>query len=201
MLLLPGALPSQGRGDKKTMDTEKIFGQVSRIFLLDDEINGIIKLVQEKYREKIGFILMPFGAETGFIFMESSNKSKKSVSSIVLYTASIVVALIAIALLVIRIIMFNQSVDQYVAQGYPVAIVIKQLIPSQLLPAIFDTISVYGGIALILFSAGMINKKITKCLDLLNKNEVLKIASNDNNLVDDSIKIKDSDSINKPSSN
>jgi hypothetical protein len=117
-----------------------------------------------------------------------SKKTKRFTISTALYIAAAVAAIIAVASLVDNILLYKNSVSQYVAQGYPVAIVVKQLIPSQLLPAIFDTISVYGGIAFILFSAGIINKKVTECLALLNKDEVCKIAANDNVLADDSNK-------------
>ena len=56
--------------------------------------------------------------------------------------------------------------------GYPAAEVTKQLVRTQLLPGIFESIAITGGIAIILLGAGIINHKISKCLILLNKNEV-----------------------------
>ncbi|MEN6459926.1 MAG: hypothetical protein ABFC94_00960 [Syntrophomonas sp.] len=114
---------------------------------------------------------------------DAVKKSKKFTISTTLYIAASVVALIAVASLIDNIILYKNSVAQYVAQGYPVALVIKQLIPSQLLPGLFDTIAVYGGIALILFSAGIINKKVSECLTLLTKDEVCSVAE-DNVLVE-----------------
>jgi predicted permease len=104
-------------------------------------------------------------------------KSKRSSSSIVLYVAGSVVALIAVALLINNIMLFKDNVNQYVAQGYPAADVIKQLIPSQLLPGIFEPIAVYGGIAFVLFYAGLINQKVSKCLMLLTEVEVCNDAT------------------------
>lgn len=94
-------------------------------------------------------------------------KSKRPAGSNVLYVASIVVAIIGIAYLATNIVLFQNDVAQYVAQGYPAATVVSGLLPSQLLPGIYEPIAVYGGIALILFGAGMINQKISKCLKML----------------------------------
>jgi hypothetical protein len=96
-------------------------------------------------------------------------KSKKAKGSAALNFAASIVAIIAVALLVSNIIYYQNTVNQYVAQGYPVAEVIKQLIPSQLLPGIFDPVAIYGGIAIILFGISMINKKCSQCLALLTK--------------------------------
>lgn len=104
-------------------------------------------------------------------------KSKTSASSIVLYSAVSVVALIAVALLINNIILFRNTVNLYVAQGYPAADVIKQLLPSQLLPGIFEPIAVYGGIAFVLFYAGLINQKVSKCLMLLSEVELCNDAA------------------------
>lgn len=94
-------------------------------------------------------------------------KSKRPAGSIVLYVAAIVVTIIGVAYLVTNIVLFQNSVAQYVAQGYAAVDVTSQLLPSQLLPGIYEPIAVYGGIALILFGAGMINQKISKCLKML----------------------------------
>ena len=101
-----------------------------------------------------------------------SKKSRKSSISTVLYVVASVVALIGVALLVNNIFLFRNTVNQYVIQGYPAATVINQLIPSQLLPGIFEPIAVYGGIAFILLGVGKVNKKVSKCLILLTKDEV-----------------------------
>jgi len=98
---------------------------------------------------------------------EGLKKSKRPAGSIVLYVAAIIVACIGIAYLATNIVMFQKSVAQYVGQGYAVADVTSQLLLSQLLPGIYEPVAVYGGIALILFGAGMINHKITKGLKIL----------------------------------
>lgn len=98
-----------------------------------------------------------------------SKKSGKFTVSTALYIVASVVALAGVALLVNNVILFRDTVNQYVAQGYPVTTVIKQLIPAQLLPGVFEPIGIYGGIAFILLGAGMINKKVSRCLELLIK--------------------------------
>lgn len=105
-----------------------------------------------------------------------SEKSKKSSFSIILYIAASVVALLGVVLLVANVYLFSNAVKQYVAQGYPVAEVNRQLIPSQLLPGIFQPIAIYGGIALVLFGVGIANKKVSKCLTLLDKSNVCEDA-------------------------
>lgn len=112
-------------------------------------------------------------------------KIKKPTSSITLYIAASIVALIAVALLIINILSFRDTVTAYVAQGYATADVLKQLVPSQLIPGIFQPIAVYGGIAFVLFGAGIINQKISKCLILLTKVEL------DNNNAEKNILVED----------
>lgn len=101
-----------------------------------------------------------------------SKKSRKFSVSIVLYVIASVVGLVGIASLVNNILLFRDTVNQYVTQGYPEATVIKQLIPTQLLPGIFEPIAVYEGIAFVLMGVGIVNKKVSKCLTLLTKVEV-----------------------------
>jgi len=103
----------------------------------------------------------------------SSKKSGKFTISIILYIVSCIVAIIGVALLVNNIFLFKNTVSQYVAQGYSAQTVINELMTSQLLPGIFEPVALYGGIAFLLLSAGKINKKVTKCLTLLTKVEVL----------------------------
>ena len=110
-----------------------------------------------------------------------SEKSIKSTISVVMYVAAAVVALVGIALLVNNINLFKSTVNQYVAQGYAAADVTKQLVPGQLLPGIFESIGVYGGIAFALLGIGIVNKKVSKCLIQLDKVEVC------NNTVEESI--------------
>jgi len=91
-------------------------------------------------------------------------ETKKSTSTKVMYIAASVAALFAVVLLICNIMLFKSSITQYVAQGYPVALVLKQLIPAQLLPGIFEPIALYGGIAILLFAVAGINEKVSKCL-------------------------------------
>jgi hypothetical protein len=107
--------------------------------------------------------------------MEHNNKNvsgKSNGFSIFMYVAAAIVALIGIAQLAINIYLFKHTVSQYVAQGYASAVVFKELVPSQLLPGIFQPIAVYFGIALVLLAIGIINKKVSECLVQLNKDKV-----------------------------
>ena len=113
-----------------------------------------------------------------------SKKTKKSALSIVMYISASIVALLAVSLLVNNIILFNNNVAMYVDQGYPANVIVKQLIPSMLLPGIFESIAVYGGIALVLLAAGLINQNISKCLILLTKTEDCDDAVQDSMLDD-----------------
>ena len=112
-------------------------------------------------------------------------KFKIPAGSIALYVASSVVALIAVASLINSIMYFNNTVANYVAQGYPAAKVMKELIPAQLLPGLFEPIAVYGGIAFILLGVGIINHKFSKYLMLLTKDEVCNNAAEKNTLKED----------------
>ncbi|BAH06564.1 hypothetical protein [Clostridium kluyveri] len=91
-----------------------------------------------------------------------SKKSSKFSSWTAFYIAALVTLLVGIALLVNDIILFRKTVNQYVAQGYSANVVLGQLVPSQLLPGIFQFIGLYGGIVCILIGIGIINKKLSK---------------------------------------
>ncbi|MDD3653449.1 MAG: hypothetical protein PHO01_04585 [Desulfotomaculaceae bacterium] len=101
--------------------------------------------------------------------LNKAEKCKVPVCSIALYVAFSVVALFAVASLINDIVYFNNTVANYVAQGYPDAAVRKELISAQLLPGIFESIAVYGGIAFIIFGAGCINHRFSRFLTLLAK--------------------------------
>jgi hypothetical protein len=77
--------------------------------------------------------------------------------------AAAVAGVIAVALLIDNIMLFKNNVAQYVAQGYPSSEVLKQLIPAQLLPGIFEPLVLYLGIALVLWGLGLINQKLSIC--------------------------------------
>ena len=65
-----------------------------------------------------------------------------------------IAALAAVMLLVVNITSFLDAVGYYLAMGYPSGEVYKQLIPSQLLPGIFEPLAIYGGLALLLVYVG-----------------------------------------------
>ena len=109
-----------------------------------------------------------------------SKKSRKCSSSIFLNVVTSIIALAGVALLVDNIFIFRKAVNDYVSQGYAIDVVYKQLIPAQLLPGIFEPIAVYGGIALILLGISKLNKKISKCLVLLNEVNVCKDVIEEN---------------------
>jgi len=98
-----------------------------------------------------------------------SKKSKKSTVTIIMYIIALIVAIAGVTLLVNDIILFRNTVNQYVAQGYDYALVTSQLIPSQLLPGVCESVAVYGGIAFALLGIGAINEKTSKCIKLLTK--------------------------------
>ena len=104
---------------------------------------------------------------------KASKKTKTPISSIIFYCSAIIIALIAIVLVISNINLFNKTVTQYVAQGYARATVMKQLIQSQLLPGILDPVAAYGGLAVVLIAAGIINSKISSGLKLLAKDTVV----------------------------
>ena len=89
-------------------------------------------------------------------------------STKIIYAAAILVFLIGIAFLTDNIILFRDTVAHYAAQGYPYAEVVKQLLPGQLLPGIFEPVAVYGGIAAVLFCAGVINQKLSYLIAAIN---------------------------------
>ncbi|WP_183128115.1 hypothetical protein [Clostridium autoethanogenum] len=129
-------------------------------------------------------------------------KSNKIYVSKILNAAALVVAVLGIASLANNIYLFRQATNQYVAQGYSAATVTKQLLSSQLLPGIFEPIALYGGISIVLLAINMINKKVSKCLELLTPAEVcqenisddINAASNDVGSGDHSIHTDDKES-------
>ncbi len=91
---------------------------------------------------------------------KSQARKKLPRSSIFMYIASAFIAVIAVALLVNNILYFNNTISQYITQGYPYEMVAKELVPGQLLPGIFQPLSILG-IAVVLYAAALINQKIT----------------------------------------
>ena len=88
-------------------------------------------------------------------------KNKKSSLSIALYVGGAIVALVGIALLVTNLKLYSDTISQYVAMGYDANEVTTQLLPSQLLPTIFQAIGLYGGLSMVLFCMGLAYQKFT----------------------------------------
>jgi len=76
---------------------------------------------------------------------------------------AVIAALAAVALLVLNVVSFLDGINYYLAMGYPPEDVYKHLIPSQLLPGIFEPLTIYGGMALLLIYVGRINRRISDC--------------------------------------
>ncbi|HAU30814.1 MAG: hypothetical protein XD78_1861 [Desulfotomaculum sp. 46_296] len=112
--------------------------------------------------------------------------NKLLTSTKIIYTAAILVFLIGIAFLADNIFLFKDTVAHYVAQGYPSAEVIKQLLPGQLLPGIFEPVAIYWGIAAVLFCAGAINQKLSYLIASIN-NENKEIGISEGKETDEEI--------------
>lgn len=91
-------------------------------------------------------------------------KIKTPVLSILLYISSVIAGLLAIAGLTNNILIFKKAFSYYQVQGFTPDIILEELLPSQLLPGIFEPIGLYGGMALLLFTAGIINKRVAHYL-------------------------------------
>lgn len=115
-----------------------------------------------------------------------SKKSRKSPVTIIMYVVASIVAIAGVTLVVNNIILFRNTVNQYVAQGYDYKMVTSQLIPSQLLPGICESVGIYGGMAFALLSIGAINEKTSKCLMLLTKVDYCDDAVEKNILLEES---------------
>jgi len=101
----------------------------------------------------------------------ASQKPPKQKSTKALNIAAAVTGISAVALLINNILLFKNNVDMYTLQGYPVAEVLKQLIPAQLLPGVLEAIAIYGGITVLLIAAAIINEKVSQCLPSLPNQE------------------------------
>jgi hypothetical protein len=104
------------------------------------------------------------------------SKQKSSICSRVLYVSASIIAILGVTLLISNVLLYRTNVAQYVAQGNAISAVTAQLIPSQLLPGIFEPISIYWGIALLLTFAGILNQKVSKCLSALTENKACDTA-------------------------
>lgn len=88
--------------------------------------------------------------------MNKETKTKKPKLAMVLKLGGLVVGLFGIATLINNIMIFNTTVSQAIEQGYPKEMVMEAIVPTQLLPGIFEAIGMYGGLALLMFVAGII---------------------------------------------
>ena len=113
-------------------------------------------------------------------------KKREFPISKILYVIASIVGVMGVALLADNIYIFKSTVDQYVTQGYTVADVVKGLLPSQLIPGIFEPIAIYGGIAFILLGVGIANKKISEHFIALTK-----VENQDDALVEEGIVAED----------
>lgn len=111
--------------------------------------------------------------------MKIREKPVIAIGSILLYVAALVVFLAGAALLITNILNYNSTVAAYVKQGYQLAAVTKQLIPQQLLPGIFNSIGIFGGIACAIMGIGLVNQKVTKTSTI---GEVSNMAAEESNL-------------------
>ncbi len=88
-------------------------------------------------------------------------KTIKSKSALFLYAAAILVFAVGTVSLVVVVSSYVKTVAQYVAQGYPEALVKGELFGATLLPGIFQSIGLYWGIAFVLFGLAAISKKLS----------------------------------------
>lgn len=98
--------------------------------------------------------------ETIRMKLKEKNAHVRSKISTLLYVVAAIVAVFGIAMLAVNIYIFKSTISQYVAQGYPADMVMQSLLPSQLLPGIFEPIALYGGMAFVLIGVGFANSKI-----------------------------------------
>lgn len=86
---------------------------------------------------------------------------KMSKASVFLYGSAVVMAGIGSAALYSQMSNFNALVAQYVEQGYNKAEVLSQLVPNQLMPAVYNTVSVNLGFTLALIGLGILAQKLS----------------------------------------
>lgn len=109
--------------------------------------------------------------------MKTRDNSKKNTSiSTALYIGGLIVALMGIALLFNTIKLYSDTFAQAIAMGYDTSQVNAQLLPSQLLPGIFESIGLYGGISMILCYMGLIYQRVSDAM-LRPKTDEVNIAA------------------------
>ncbi|MHC1719708.1 MAG: hypothetical protein AB9844_03275 [Clostridiaceae bacterium] len=91
-------------------------------------------------------------------------KIKKTKSTIALFVAAAFIFIVGTALLVNNVLLYNDSVSQYVAQGYSIDTVVAYYLPSQLMPGVLEPIGTIYGVSFLLIAAAIINQKVSECL-------------------------------------
>lgn len=92
--------------------------------------------------------------------MKQTAKAKIAKGTIFLYAMACIIFLVGAVSLYNHVSYFNTMVAGYVAQGYTESEVLSQLMPSQFLPVVFQTISLNLGLAAVLIGGGMIYQNL-----------------------------------------
>lgn len=100
---------------------------------------------------------------------DAVQKTKKSPGIIIGYVLGSLASLFGAGLLALNIMSFTNNYGYYLSQGYPPEMVLQQLVPSQLLPGIFEPIAIYGGIAFLIFTICAISQKVSEGLAQLTQ--------------------------------
>jgi hypothetical protein len=114
---------------------------------------------------------------------------KKSGISIFLFVAAIVVSLVGIALLVINMLSYKDTVDIYVSNGQ-YAMVSKQLIMSLLFPGILEPIGIIG-IGCVLFGLSALTKKVSACFGMAVGEETEDVEMTEEDMIDEEMAEED----------
>ena len=87
--------------------------------------------------------------------MNKTVKIKRPKIAIALKIGGVVVGLFGLAALINNILIFKNTIEQYLEQGYPQEMIMEAMVPTQLLPGIFEPIALYGGLGLLMFAVGV----------------------------------------------
>lgn len=94
------------------------------------------------------------------VIEKKPKKDKNTKYAKFLFVAAFVIALVGVAALTSTIYQFCYYIKEYTAQGYATAVIVKSFLMTQLVPGIADSIALYGGVSIILFTARKIFIKI-----------------------------------------
>lgn len=92
--------------------------------------------------------------------MSKETKVKGPKIATALKIGGIVVGVFGLAALINNIMIFMKTIEQYLEQGYPQEMIMEAMVPTQLLPGIFEPIAIYGGLGLLMFAVGVIACKL-----------------------------------------